>query len=177
MRIIAGKLGGRQFSSPGTRRTHPMSDKVRGALFNTLGDISGLSVFDPLAGSGAISFEALSRGAASAVALDNNKAAFTTLRSNVKQLELHNEIKIVQAGAGAWLATQPDATFDLIICDPPYDDIKPGLLTQLAERTTVNGAAVFSLPPTFILTLPPYFELLSTKNYGAATLVFYRKVQ
>ena len=70
MRIIAGYLGGRQFNSPRSNRTHPMSDKARGGLFNALGDISGLTVLDAFAGSGALSFEAISRGAESVIAVD-----------------------------------------------------------------------------------------------------------
>jgi len=70
VRIIAGYLSGRQFNSPRSNRTHPMSDKARGGLFNSLGDISGLSLLDAFAGSGALSFEAISRGTASSVAVD-----------------------------------------------------------------------------------------------------------
>ena len=60
MRIIAGTLGGRNFDSK-SQATHPMSEKMRGALFNVLGDIDGLKVLDCFAGSGAIGFEAISR--------------------------------------------------------------------------------------------------------------------
>ncbi|MCA9330109.1 RsmD family RNA methyltransferase, partial [Candidatus Saccharibacteria bacterium] len=63
MRIISGKLGSRQFIAPKGFATHPMGDRVRTALFNTLGDIVGLTVLDAFGGSGAISFEAISRGA------------------------------------------------------------------------------------------------------------------
>ena len=64
MKVVAGSRGGRNFASPHNNRTHPMSDKVRGALFNALGDLDGLSVLDAYAGSGACSLEAASRGAA-----------------------------------------------------------------------------------------------------------------
>ena len=70
MRIIAGDLKGREFKSPRGRTTRPMSEKTRGALFNTLGDIEGLSVLDGFAGSGALVFEAISRGAVSALAIE-----------------------------------------------------------------------------------------------------------
>ena len=72
MRVIAGRLGGRNFDSPKTQRTHPMSDKVRGALFNALGDLGGLTVLDAFAGSGACSLEAASRGATEVLAIDIN---------------------------------------------------------------------------------------------------------
>jgi 16S rRNA (guanine966-N2)-methyltransferase len=83
MRIIAGRLGGRHFASPQGRRTHPMSDKMRGALFNALGDIDGLSVLDAFAGSGALAFEAVSRGAGHAVAIDVDKSAQRAIAENI----------------------------------------------------------------------------------------------
>jgi 16S rRNA (guanine966-N2)-methyltransferase len=79
MRVIAGFLGGRNFDSPGGHRTHPMSDKVRGAVFGVLGDIKGLSVLDAFAGSGALSIEAVSRGAKYAVAIDVDKRAHAVM--------------------------------------------------------------------------------------------------
>ena len=66
MRIIAGSLGGRVFKAPSGHRTHPMSEKIRGAIFNALGDISDLTVLDAFTGSGALCFEAVSRGVANA---------------------------------------------------------------------------------------------------------------
>ena len=60
MRVISGKFGGQLFDAPKGHRTHPMSEKVRGALFSVLGDISGLTVLDAFAGSGALSIEAIS---------------------------------------------------------------------------------------------------------------------
>nr|MBP9820948.1 RsmD family RNA methyltransferase [Candidatus Saccharibacteria bacterium] len=60
MRIIAGFLGGRLIESPHNNKTHPMSEKMRGALFNSLGDINGLTFLDAFAGTGACGFEAIS---------------------------------------------------------------------------------------------------------------------
>jgi len=176
MRVIAGALGGRIFDSPAGHRTHPMSDKVRGALFNALGDIEGLSVLDAFAGSGALSFEAISRGAASAVALDMDKLAIGTIVKNIASLGLQGQVKAIQAGATAWLSTQPDQSFDIVLCDPPYDDLQPNLLSKLAERAKLNGLVVLSLPPEAGFELPAHFELLQSKNYGDATLAFYRRI-
>src|SRR5438445_6894886 len=105
MRIIAGRLGGRQFASPRGHRTHPMSDKMRGALFNALGDLSGLTVLDAFAGSGALAFEAVSRGAQHVVAIDVDKSAQRTIAKNITALGLADRVKLVRASAGAWLTT------------------------------------------------------------------------
>lgn len=177
MRIIAGKLGGRQFESPHARRTHPMSDKVRGALFNVLGDIEGLSVLDAFTGSGALSFEAVSRGASHSVAIDIDKSAITTVVKSTYALGVSEQVKAVRAAAAGWLAANPEAEFDLVLLDPPYDDIKPVLLEALAERAKAGGTVVLSLPPRTDFHLPPAtYQLLSSKNYGDAVLAFYRRI-
>lgn len=176
MRIIAGSLGGRAFASPGTHKTHPMSDKVRGALFNMLGDLSGMSVLDAFAGSGGLSFEAVSRGAAHVVAIDSDRLAQKTIAENSKALGLAGKVKLIKASANAWLTTNPDVQFDVILCDPPYDNVQPNLLARLAERLKPGGLIVFSLPPTSSITLPAGYQSLATKSYGDATLAFYRRI-
>ncbi len=174
MRIIAGRLGGRSFKSPSGNRTHPMSDKVRGALFNVLGDISGLSVLDAFAGSGALSFEAVSRGASNAVAIDADRSAQRAIAESIAELDLEDKIKLVKSAAGAWLSTT-NTDYDLVLCDPPYDDVKPQLLVQLANRVKPSGIAVFSLPPTATIQLSSDFTLAEHKNYGDAELRFYQR--
>jgi len=174
MRIIAGSLSGRQFVSPHGQRTHPMADKVRGALFNALGDISGLSVLDAFAGSGALSFEAISRGAGSALAIETDRQAQRTIAENSRQLGLGN-VKLIRAAAGAWLTTSQEM-FDLVLLDPPYDKLQTSLLSELAARANPGGTIVISLPPDSDFQLPATsYELLAKKSYGDASLDFYRR--
>ena len=146
MRVIAGSLGGRTFRSPHGNRTHPISDKIRGALFNALGDIEGLTILDAFAGSGALGFEAISRGAAKIVAIDSDPAAQRALDENVADLGLKGLVQVVHAAGGAWLDTADDQ-FDVVLLDPPYDRLQPLLLTELADRTVKGGVVVTSLPP------------------------------
>lgn len=150
-----------------------MSDKVRGALFNALGDIDGLTVLDAFAGSGALSFEAVSRGAASTVAIDADRRAQRTIADNVSELGLAGQIKLIKATAEAWLSTT-DETFDIVLCDPPYDAWKPSLLERLGERVKPRGLLVLSLPPEANLELSGDYEPLAVKQYGDAELRFYR---
>lgn len=175
MRIIAGRLGGLVFDSPRGHRTHPMSDRIRGALFNTLGDISGLTVLDAFAGSGALSFEALSRGAVHATAIELDKAAQQTIANNITGLKLSGKIKLVRAKAGSWLATT-DQRFNIVLLDPPYDNINYDLLQRLAARAETDGTIVLSLPPNEAVELPDTYKLLQKKEYGDAALLFYRKI-
>ncbi len=174
MRVIAGRFGGRTFASPRGHRTHPMSDRVRGALFNTLGDIAGLSVLDAFAGSGALSFEALSRGVAQATLIEPDKSAQRTIADNIASLKIADTTKLVRAKAQSWLATT-DQCFDIVLLDPPYDDVNPALLEKLAARAEPGGTIVYSLPPNSGFQLPEPFELLSRKDYGDATLSFWRR--
>lgn len=174
MRVIAGKIGGRTFASPRGHRTHPMSDRIRGALFNALGDIAGLSVLDAFAGSGALSFEALSRGAAQATLIEPDKSAQRTIADNIASLKIADTTKLVRAKAQSWLATT-DQRFAIVLLDPPYDDVNPSLLEKLAARAEPGGTVVYSLPPNSGLQLSEPFELLSRKDYGDATLSFWRR--
>ncbi len=174
MRIIAGRLGGRNFDSPGSFKTHPMADKVRGALFNVLGDITDLTVLDAFAGSGALSFEAISRGAHSALAIDSDREAQRVIAGNIDKLGLDRQIRLVKASSGAWLETNPHATFDLVLCDPPYDNLQRSLLARLANRVEEDGLFVLSWPGD---QDPPEIECLRQleyRQYGDASLIFYR---
>lgn len=175
MRIIAGNLGGRTFNSPHGHRTHPMSDKIRGALFNALGDIDGLTVLDAFAGSGALCFEAVSRGAQSALAIEQDRLAQRTIAENIRDLNLGRQVKLIKASANAWLQTRSDNQhFDIVLLDPPYDDTQAALLQRLVNIVAPGGIVALSWPtdqPT------PVFDTLKEikrRTYGDAQLVFYR---
>jgi 16S rRNA (guanine966-N2)-methyltransferase len=174
MRIIAGRLGGHQFASPKGHRTHPMSDKGRGALFNALGDIAGLTLLDAFAGSGALSIEAISRGAAHATAVDIDKAATDTISKNAETLGVGRQVKVVRAGLSSWLDTSGGQLFDVILADPPYDDLQLPSIQKLLTRLKPGGIFALSWPGK---ELPPDFgslDLLQTNAYGDSQLVFYR---
>ncbi|HSX00122.1 MAG TPA: RsmD family RNA methyltransferase [Patescibacteria group bacterium] len=175
MRIVSGSLGGRVFDSPGTERTHPMSDKMRGALFNILGDLTDLTVLDAFGGSGALAFEAISRGAATALILEQDRLAQKTIASNMAKLGLRGAVTLANVAAGSWLTTSEAQYFDVILCDPPYDDLQPHLLERLAQRVAPNGIFVLSCPVSSpVLTLPS-LEHLRQQTYGTAQLLFYRR--
>jgi 16S rRNA (guanine966-N2)-methyltransferase len=177
MRIIAGRLKGREFKTPHGHKTHPMSDKARGALFNVLGDINGLSFLDSFAGSGALAFEAASRGAKSIIAIDKNSAAHKVLEQNTQTL-CPGEVKAVKANIGGWSIHNTEKKFDVVLLDPPYEDLQMPLIQKLIKRhVRTGGLAVLSYPghvkaPGFDDT-----KVVASKNYGDAQLVFYRKIK
>lgn len=176
MRIIAGSLRGRNFDSPHHHKTHPMSEKMRGALFNVLGDITDLTVFDAYAGSGAIAFEALSRGAKKALITEVDVAVARVITTNIEKLGLQDITQLVRANAASYSQNHPYKKFDIVICDPPYDDMHPTQIIQLVTNVADNGLFVVSKPTGSADFDFEDMELISKKNYGDGTLVFYRKI-
>jgi 16S rRNA (guanine966-N2)-methyltransferase len=178
MRVIAGQLKGRKIHEPHGHRTHPMSEKVRGAVFNALGDIQGLSVLDLFAGTGALSFEALSRGAQQATAVDLDKKAVEAMNRSAKALDVEKRIKIKKTNAKSWSQQNLDKQFDVLVLDPPYNDLQITVLFEklIDRHLKKSGLVVLSYPghddaPKFAHT-----EILTNKKYGDAQLVFYRKL-
>ncbi len=174
MRIITGKLGGRQLQSPKGHRTHPMSEKARGAIFNMLGDITGLTVLDAFAGSGALSLEAVSRGAAHATAIEIDPAAYQTIIENIQTLRSDHEVTPIRARAGGWSDNNPDAKFDIIICDPPYDQTQLPTIQKLIDHLGTNGTLVLSWPGNQPLPTLEGLQTITSKDYGDAQIAFYQ---
>lgn len=178
MRIISGVLGGRQFDSLPGNRTHPMSEKMRGALFNTLGDISGLSVLDAFAGSGALSFEAISRGSAEVTAVEVDKSAHKTIKQNIQKLNLNSShllIRAIRANVSGWSDKNSDEQFDLVFCDPPYDKLNLSLLQKLAKHVKPDGLMVLSWPGKLIAPELADLQTIKTQPHGDAQLIYYNK--
>lgn len=177
MRIIAGYLGGRQFKTPHGHKTHPMSDKARGGLFNVLGDIEGLTFLDAFAGSGALAFEAVSRGAASVVAIEKDRAAHAVIDANIKELKVGDKIKAPRANAGGWSVHNQHTNYDIVLLDPPYDHLQATLLQTLIKRHVKKGGlAVLSYPGSEEIPDFDGAEVAADKNYGDIQLIFYRKL-
>jgi 16S rRNA (guanine966-N2)-methyltransferase len=174
MRVITGSLGGRLFDSPGTDRTHPMSDKIRGALFNILGDLDGLTILDAFGGSGALSFEAISRGAVSAVILESDRTAQKTIQHNIHALGVTKYITLISIATGTWLDREKDKTFDVVLCDPPYDQLQPALLKRLTRSVKPGGVFVLSYPASEPTPQFDHMQPIKQQSYGDAYLVFYR---
>ena len=176
LRIIAGQLGGRLFEAPAGFATHPMGERVRGALFNALGDIAGLTVLDPFAGSGALSFEAVSRGAASSLAIERDRSAQKVIAANITMLGIDNKVKLVRANCASWSTNNPDKIFDLVVCDPPYNDFKLSTIFAIVNHVKPNGLMVLSYPGRESAPTVNGVVVVDNKRYGDAALAFYRKV-
>lgn len=175
MRVIAGMLGGRIFQSPKGHRTHPMSEKARGAIFNVLGDIDGLTFLDAYAGSGALSIEAMSRGAKGGVAIDSDKVAWRTIVENFQELGIGKAVEAVRSPISGWSTDHQDLQFDLVFADPPYDDIKLNAVSMLTSHVRTNGIFVLSWPGSHDTPDIAPLQKVAHKPLGDIQLVFYRR--
>lgn len=120
MRITAGTHRGRVLNVPDLPGLRPTPSKVREALFNILGDILGKNLLDLFAGSGIMAIEALSRGAASALSIEQSGRACSAMKTCRKQIGLENW-KITKGKLPSALEQVAGQSFDLIFADPPYD--------------------------------------------------------
>ena len=138
MRVVAGRFKGRTLQAPPGTSVRPTSDKVRGAIFNVLGDVGGLHVLDLFAGTGALGIEALSRGAAAAAFVDTDTApAERNLAAAGIDAPVHRR------DALRFLA-QAEGPYDLVFLDPPYSSA-PSLaarLTELLPRVLSQNARI-----------------------------------
>jgi 16S rRNA (guanine966-N2)-methyltransferase len=147
LRIIAGSLGGRLIEVP-EEGTRPFADRVRQALFAVLEPrLPGAHVLDLCAGSGAAGIEALSRGAASVLFVDLSRRAAEVIRRNLAGLDLvaRAEVRVADAGSSAASLAASGRVFDLVIADPPYDDLAVRRNILRALGTTPSALAAHGL--------------------------------
>ena len=143
MRIIAGRYRRRILRFPDSEGLRPTSDRVRETLFNWLGqDLAGEQCLDLFAGSGALGFEALSRGAAQVVMVEPASKVIAALRENAKMLESPPGVEIIRGDALQYLASTK-SKFDLIFLDPPFDKGWIPRLEPLLAGVANKDAAVY----------------------------------
>lgn len=149
LRVIAGSAGGLRLEAPPGRATRPTTERVREAVFSSLGRaVVGASVLDLYAGTGAMAIEALSRGAARAVLVERDRLAAAVCRRNIERTGFAGRARVVEGAVERFLADPPppEAPFHLVCCDPPYDLDDAGItgvLERLAEKGwLVPGATI-----------------------------------
>lgn len=137
-RIVAGSAGGRRLAVP-LKGTRPTSERVREALFGALEaafDFDGIHVLDLYAGSGALGFEALSRGASGVTFIESDRRAVEVLRGNVAALGLAGA-RVVSGPVESVVGAEPDRVYDIVLADPPYaltNERLGAVLADLVER-------------------------------------------
>ena len=172
MRVIAGEFKGRRLHTARGARTRPTADRVREALFSMLGDVSGARVLDLYAGSGALGIEALSRGAESAVFVERDPRALAALRRN---LDAVGADAVVKRQDALRFVARPGGPYDLVFCDPPYDDA-PRVAAPLSEALPAlareNARIVTESDKRNPLLLPQ--PLVVERSYGDTRIAIHR---
>lgn len=146
IRIIAGEYRGRRIAVPDRADLRPTPDRVRETLFNWLGqDLSGRACLDLFAGSGALGFEAASRGASRVVMVESDRAVFRVLEESLRAIGA-KQVVLVRGDAFAFLRTSTER-FDVVFLDPPFrQNALPALLEALPARLA-PGARVYVEAP------------------------------
>jgi len=178
MRVIAGAAGGIRLAVPETD-VRPTMDRVKAAIFSSLGDrIVNARVLDLFAGTGALGIEALSRGAASAVFVEENRAAVLAIEQNFIRTKLRGRVR--KQEVFAFLESIRVAErYDIIFADPPYEKTKSGgeftrlllddhKLAALLER---DGVFVLEKRPEEKLVEPVLWKIIRAKRYGATEVL------
>jgi len=175
LRLIAGRFGGRIIEGSGTNRTHPMGERIRGALFNIIStEIEDAKVLDAFAGSGSLGLEALSRGATHATFIERDKVAQNVISNNIQALGVGDASKLVKAPVAGWLETTEEQ-FDIIFADPPYHDLQLSTVGKLTKVLKPNGLMVLSYTGRGEVPTDLGVVVVDNRKYGDAVLAFYRK--
>lgn len=174
-RITAGTLRYKVIRQPG-EGTRPISQKVRQAIMSVLGEeLSGLTVLDLYAGSGALGFEALSRGASSVVAVEKAHAAAKCLQTNAAELGIQSEFKITQEDAKSFL-THTEDNYDIIFFDPPYASFDSEIASLAASKLGAGAVLVISCSSREELAdILGHAKLVKTREYGETQIAYYKK--
>lgn len=180
LRIVAGEWRGRKLAAPEGDATRPTADRTRETLFSMLasrlGTFEGLKVADLFAGSGALGLEALSRGAAHCLFVDQDPGAIRAIRTNIANLRAQGQTD-VRTSSALSLGPAKD-TLDLVLLDPPYDTGAGAVAVDKLNRLGWIGEQTWvcietGRDETFAIK---GFEVESTRDVGKARLHILRRV-
>jgi 16S rRNA (guanine966-N2)-methyltransferase len=175
MRIIAGSRKGHRIDAPKGRATRPTSDRVRENVFNLVAPwVEDAVVLDLFAGSGAMGLEALSRGARRAVFVEAGADASRTIDRNLDKLRLIGA-EVHRRGVAQFLSVET-RTFDLVFCDPPYDEypaLEPTMRRHLPRLLAEDGVAVVETAAKIEPSLP--LEQRTSRRYGSARITLFQR--
>jgi 16S rRNA (guanine966-N2)-methyltransferase len=182
LRVIAGTARGRRLVAPDGNQVRPTKDIAREAMFSALdarGVLDGAAVLDLYAGTGALAIEAASRGAASAVLVERDRAALESIRANVEVLPDDVRIDVVARDVRGFLAAgpPPDAPFDIVFVDPPYETADTEI-TELLAALVVPGwladGAIVSVerPVRHAVVAPAGLSTGWERSFGDTLLTF-----
>jgi len=183
MRVIAGSARRLNLVTVPGNDTRPTTDRVKETLFNILQpDLAGCRFLDLFAGSGAIGIEALSRGAAEAVFVENNRKAQACIKTNLQTTRLYSQARVLECDALTALTRleRDEKPFDVIFMDPPYDKgLEEQVLMSLKDSSLVNEDTMLvveaDLYTDFSYVDILGYEILRVKEYKNNKHIFLQK--
>ncbi len=185
MRVISGSARGRRLAPPKGARIRPTADRVKEALFSILtglfGPLEGIAVLDICAGTGSLGIEALSRGAAHAVFVDNHRESAALIKQNLQLTGFTEQSQLLVKEAGAAIATlaRGGARFQLVLLDPPYQQgLATAILGQLADSPLLAEGGVVVAEFSVREEIPAAFgqlQELDRRIYGDTAVSFFSK--
>lgn len=176
VRIIAGRFGGRKIDAPDRITTHAMSERVRNAMFNSIGDkVQSARILDAFAGSGSIGIEALSRGAREAVFVERDRVACKIIAKNLTSLDAEETSQLIRTTVHNWLETAEPEPFDIIFADPPYTDTQFSTVARLFGLLKPGALMVLSHPGKGEVPLQDGIVVVDNRSYGNLHLTFFRR--
>ena len=179
MRVITGKARGVQLKTPEGMLTRPTADRVKEALFSIINfDLPGAAVLDLFGGTGQLGIEALSRGANSAVFVDQREDACKIIRENLRRTKLESQGRVVRSDYLDYLRRSREK-FDIILLDPPYAEVfLENALKCITEIDILKSDGIIVAERPVEKELPFEFEGFTRSKdykYGKTLLTFYRK--
>ena len=179
MRVITGKARGVQLKTPEGMLTRPTADRVKEALFSIINfDLPGAAVLDLFGGTGQLGIEALSRGANSAVFVDQREDACKIIRENLRRTKLESQGKVVRSDYLDYLRRSREK-FDIILLDPPYAEVfLENALKCITEIDILKSDGIIVAERPLEKELPFEFEGFTRSKdykYGKTLLTIYRK--
>lgn len=179
MRVTGGLFKGRRLAAPKSGRIRPALDQVKEAVFNILGDISGVKVLDLFAGTGSIGIEALSRGAKECVFVDESREAISIIRENLRRLGIEQNAIVFAKSASIAVRVlgRRGEQFDLIFIDPPYlKNLVNSTVEKIDEYKLLKqgGTIVIEHHPKEPVLKHKAFEISDRRKYGQTVVTFMR---
>ncbi len=176
LKITSGIYNGRKLAQPKTDKTRPVMERTRHAIFQVLGDLTGLDVLDLYAGSGALGLEALSLGANSATFVDKARVAIDAIKTNCQSLKIISKVVIINSKVEDFIkSSDTTSKYDIIFFDPPYVEIDLRHLKIATELLSVNGIIVVSCAKhTELPMLLGKTKQVKIKIYGDTQIAYYQ---
>ncbi len=178
LRVISGRLKGKRLFSVKGRSLRPTSDRVREAIFDILqGQIAGRKVLDLFAGTGALGIEALSRGASSAVFVENSPASLSALQRNLVECRLQDSASVLnkEVLSGIRFLEMQRVTFDLVFLDPPYGrGLTRKTLEAVAQSSVIDRETLMIAEHSSQEDIEeiPHLEITDQRKYGGTRVSF-----